>query len=271
MDGLLKKIQKVKKRNKTRRGKGKQKESSLTIFSNNVAGLKGKVQNLKSEITSLNAAIFTCQETHFEKKGKLKVEGYSIFEAIRKNKKDGGTLVGVHVGLKPMLIKEYSDDFELIVVEMNVAGKEVRIISGYGPQETWKENERMPFFLALEEEICKAEMLGKSIIIQMDANSKLGPEIVQLDPHGQSINGRILSGIIERHGLCVVNGLKDKCSGLITRRRITKQSKEESVIDFVILSDDIQNDVESLIIDEERIHALTKYKHLSLVSSGARK
>ena len=59
-------------------------------------------------------------------------------------------MVGVHVGLKPMLIKEYSDDFELIVVEMNVAGKEVRIISGYGPQETWKENERMPLFLALE-------------------------------------------------------------------------------------------------------------------------
>ena len=47
---------------------------------------------------------------------------------------------------------------------------------------------------------------------------------------------------------------------MITRRQITKQSKEESVIDFVILSDDIQNDVESFIIDEERNHALTKYK-----------
>ena len=129
-----------------------------------------------------------------------------------------------------MLVKEYSDDFELMVVEIKVAGREVRIIAGYGPQENWPENERIPFFIALEEEICKAEMLGKSIIIQMDANSKLGPEIIELDPHCQSNNGRILAGIIERHGLIVVNSMKQKCQGVITRRRVTTDNIEESVI-----------------------------------------
>ena len=36
-----------------------------------------------------------------------------------------------------MLVQEYSDKFELLVVEIIVAGKEIRIISGYGPQEFW--------------------------------------------------------------------------------------------------------------------------------------
>ena len=64
-----------------------------------------------------------------------------IFEAIR-NKKDGGTLIGVHQGLNPVLIKEYSEKFELLVVEISVLNKDIRIISGYGPQESWPEDER---------------------------------------------------------------------------------------------------------------------------------
>ena len=187
------------------------------------------------------------------------MDGYEIFESIRK-KKDGGTLIGVHKALKPMLIEEYNDTFELIVVEVNVSGKEIRVISGYGPQENWIEEEKMPFFIALEEEINKAEMHGKSIFLKMDANSKLGPEYIKEDPHGQSQNGRILSGIIKRHKLIVVNGLEDKCTGVITRRRVTKDSIEESAIDFVIISNDLLDSVESLYIDEERKHILTKYR-----------
>ena len=94
------------KKNKVRRGKGKQKEISFNIFSNNVAGLKRKLQSLKSEIQSTNAGLFTIQESHFEKKEKLKIEGFEIFEAIRKKKKDGGTIIGAHLALKPMLIKD---------------------------------------------------------------------------------------------------------------------------------------------------------------------
>ena len=150
-----------------------------------------------------------------------------------------GTLIGVHKSLNPVLIQEYNDTFELLVVEISVSNRDIRVISGYGPQESWSIDERMPFFVALEEEINKAEMLGKSVFLEMDANSKLGPEFIPKDPHGQSQNGRILAGIIRRHGLVVANGLKDKCTGLITRKRITKEGTEESIIDFVIISNDL--------------------------------
>ena len=78
-------------------------------------------------------------------KGKIKVNEYVIFEAIRKNRKKGGTAIGVHTSLNPVLIQEYNEEFELLVVELKVQNKEIRVISGYGPQENWPEAERTQF------------------------------------------------------------------------------------------------------------------------------
>ena len=47
----------------------------------------------------------------------------------------------------------------------------------YGPQENMTEDKRLPFFITLKEEIVKATVAGKSVIIEMDANSKLGKKI----------------------------------------------------------------------------------------------
>ena len=171
--------------------------------------MKHKLQSLKNEIKISKIGIFMIQETHFRKKGNIIIEYFEIFEAIR-SKQGRGMAIGAHKALSPVLIEEYNNDFELLVVEVKIASKEIRIITGYGPQEKWPENERIPFFQALEKEIAKAELNGKSVYIGMDSNSKLGPKIIAQDPHLQSANGKILEGILERHGLVVVNGLKEK-------------------------------------------------------------
>ena len=88
-------------------------------------------------------------------------------------------MLGVHVGLEPVLISEYSDTFELLVVEVKLGNKEIRVITGYGPPENWHTKEKTPFYNALDEEIASAELEGRSILIAMDANAKLGPENVQ--------------------------------------------------------------------------------------------
>ena len=113
------------------------------------------MQSLKNQIKNLDIGIFLVQETHFSRKGMLKLENYEVFESIR-GKKHGGSLIEVHKSLEPVLIDEYSDDFELIVVEIVVANKEIRIITGYGPQENLSEVERMSFFMTLEQEIVRA-------------------------------------------------------------------------------------------------------------------
>ena len=43
-------------------------------------------------------------------KGKINVEGFVSFEAIRKSK-GGGTMIAIKQELNPKLIEEYSDDF----------------------------------------------------------------------------------------------------------------------------------------------------------------
>jgi hypothetical protein len=245
-----------KSKKKINRGFKKKKDSQLCMFSTNAAQLKGKLNSFKSELKRTNAGLFTVQETHYAAKGKVQIENFEIFESIRKKVK-GGTMIGAHKALEPFLINEYSDEFELLVVEIKIANREIRVMTGYGPQENWPESERIPFFLALEEEIVKAELAGKSILIELDANSKLGPQLIQEDLHTQSENGKLLAAIIERHGLVIGNSLK-QCTGLVTRKRVTKNGTEESIIDFVLMSDDLENEIESIIIDDKREHVLTR-------------
>ena len=231
---------------------------NLKLFATNGAGVKnGKIQSLNAEIRSTMANIVMIQETHCTQKGKIPMDNhFVVFEAIRK-KKGGGTLLAIHEDLNPKLIEEYNDEFELLVVEINTKERTIRIITGYGPQECWDEAKRIPFFLALETEIEKAELGGKSVIIEMDANAKLGPKFIPGDPHAITPNGEILAAIVERHNLIVANGSKE-CSGIITRKRVTKHRTEQSVIDFVLFSTDMKKHFENMHVDEERKHVLTR-------------
>ena len=245
---------KSKKQTKTK----KKQFEKIHLLHTNAADLKHKSEDLKNKIKYFETKIFSLNETHYKKKGHFKLENFVIFEAIRKNKEKGGTMIGIHEGLKPVLIEEYNETFELIVTEIDVEKKKVRVMSGYGPQETWTEEERMPFWVSLEKEIASAEINGRSIIIQMDANAKLGPTHIKNDPKPISENGKVLAGIMERHGLIVANSLQDKCTGLITREKTTVNGIEKSVIDFVIVSNDLVKHIEKIHIDDERKHVLTK-------------
>ena len=149
------------------------------MFSNNIGGANLKLDCLKAELKRTNSLIFNLPETHFQKKGKIQIDDFQIYESIRQKKH--GSVIGVHVSLQPVLVSEYSDIFEMIVVEIK-ASKEARVIAGYGPQENLPTVQRMPFFATLEEEIVSAKLANKSIIIKMDANSKLGKELIPNDP-----------------------------------------------------------------------------------------
>ena len=73
--GLLEEQEKKNVKRKTKkmkRGKGSKNLMLLNVFSTNSAGLKSKLLNCKSAIRYFEAAIFTIQETHFEKKESLK-------------------------------------------------------------------------------------------------------------------------------------------------------------------------------------------------------
>ena len=233
-------------------------EESLNILSTNASSLIHRAEGLKNKINYFKSGIFAVNETHFRKKGRFKMQNYHIFEAIRKNKEKGGTMLGIHVGLHPVLISEYSTLFELLVVEIKIGNTQIRVITGYGPQENFSPEEITTFYTTLEEEIASAELNGRSIIIAMDANCKLGSQYIPGDPKEQTPNGRLLAGIVDRHAMCVANGLTTKRKGLITRERHTVNGIQKSVIDFVIFSNDLIKHIENIHVDEKRIFVLTK-------------
>ena len=98
--------------------------------------------------------------TYFKRKGNDKCGDFEIFESIRKKQKEG-TLIGAHKSLDPILIEEYSEDFELLVIEVKVDGKEIRIISGYGLQENWPKEERTPFLMLLKRKLSKLSLVKR--------------------------------------------------------------------------------------------------------------
>ena len=99
---------KVLKRNRKivkRGGRKFNKKLPLVIYSCNAAGLHGKIPSLKSELVGNNVAVFTIQETHYSKEGKINIDGYETFEAIRKKDK-GGTVLGIHNSLSPIVFHD---------------------------------------------------------------------------------------------------------------------------------------------------------------------
>ena len=167
-------------------------------------------------------------------------------------------MMGVHKSINPVLISSYENDFELIVVEGKIGKREIRLITGYGPQEDWSDDLKAPFFSALDQEISKAQSDNKSVFVAMDTNCKLGKEYIPRDPHKISKNGEILADIVERNALVVAHGLS-KCEGVITRERNTVDGRhEKSAIDIVMVSVDLVENVEHMKVDEQRVNVLTK-------------
>ena len=143
------------------------------------------------------------------------------------------------------------------MVEVKVNKVEIRIISGYGPQENLPDSERAAFYIALDVEIERACLAGKKVIISMDANAKLGKEWIPNDRHNICKNGKLLENILKKHKLIVGNGHL-KCKGVITRKRVTTRSTEESSIDMIILSQELANYVQNILVDEQQNHSLTR-------------
>ena len=108
---------------------------NLKILGTNCNGLKGKIESLRSCIDCYKyPSCITLQETKLNFPGTIYLEGYQIFERIRKTN-GGGLLSAFKSNLNPVLISIGSEETELIVVQIQVLSIKIRVINGYGPQE----------------------------------------------------------------------------------------------------------------------------------------
>ena len=161
-----------------------------------------------------------------------------------------------------MLISTASDEIEILVTQVLIGKQKLRIINAYGPQENEMKEKIFSFWQQFESEIINAKENDCFVLIEMDANAKLGAGWIQNDPHEISDNGTLLRDILERQNLACLNAHKG-CAGTITRHRKTVIGDEKAVLDYIIVCDQLLTYFERMLIDEARVNVLTKYATLT--------
>ena len=197
------------------------------------------------------------QETKLTTCLKSKLKGYVLFPPdIRK--RSGIVLTAVASHLSPIHVPLEVEDVDIVVVEAVVGNQKIRLINAYGPQETESKYIRNKFWEVIETEVVNAKNEGCFLIIEMDANAKLGPDIIPNDPNPMSSNGSLLWGVISRQKLTCLNS-DPRCKGSITRYRKTTIGEERSILDFVLVCENMFAYFQSMMIDESRDLTLTKF------------
>ena len=177
---------------KIRRGTKKKKSfksappKTLSILGVNADGLKGKFESLINSVDTLLPSVITIQETTANKKGNFRIDNFQQFERIREDRNGGGLITFVNTSLKPVLTHVGTDDNEIITVEINVDNSKVRIINAYGPQEDEPRSKVLSFWQEIDQEIVRSKEAGCYVLIQLDANAKIGNDRIKDDPNSTS-------------------------------------------------------------------------------------
>ena len=228
----------------------------MFILGANSAGILNKQESFYRNINLFNPIAFFLQETKTRFKNKLKHPNYTFFEYIRKHSGGGGLITAVHNNLHPVQVSN-DDETEVLVVETKIGDMKLRLINGYGPQEADEESSKN-FMNRIDLEVKSSKLAGALVCIEMDANSKLGPDIIKNDPKEQSRNGKLLEQIINNNNLVVVNGT-NLCEGVITRQRTTIHREEKSILDFFIVCKSFFRLIKNMKVDEEKKFSLCSY------------
>ena len=232
------------------------------MFGVNAAGIKCKLDSLKSILKCIKPQIWSVQETKLKPNENLKGEEIDKFQMYYLNRQDsqgGGLALGVDKEIESTLVREGNDTTEAIVVQVFIEKLCIKIIVGYGPQENATKEKKEKFWEFIEEEANKAEIEDQGLIIQMDGNLHAGPELVKNDPNKQNNNGKLFQQFLQRNpNLFVANNL-NICQGTITRQRVLENRTERAILDFFVMNDKLQPFLSKLIIDEERNFCLSNF------------
>ena len=182
----------------------------FTVVGTNSNGIVSKLDSLTQLIDKFQPAVWFLQETKVSRKGQVKVPGYDIFEVVRKNSNGGSILTAVHSNLQPVYISGGEDDMEILVIQAKIGNYNCRFINAYGPQEYAKLEDKIAFYARLDQEVKNAKFYNCMVCLEMDANAKVGLEVIKNDPNQMSSNGEYLVDFTERNNLIICNAT-DMC------------------------------------------------------------
>ena len=100
--------------------------NQLKILSANANSLKNKVLSLKFTIEQLKPHIVVIQEAKLKRKSLVDLQGYKPFITIRGDS-GGGIFVACLAILNPVLVFEGDLECEVVVIQITLEQKEIRI------------------------------------------------------------------------------------------------------------------------------------------------
>ena len=175
---------------------------------------------------------------------------------MRKNSEGGSILTAVHESLNPVFISGGENALEISVIQTDFHGEKCRFINAYGPQEYADKEKIIAFYSRLDQEIKNAQLMNCLICIELYANAKLGFQCIPGDSHSLSSNGILLKSLVDENSLFMCNS-DSKCDGLYTRERTAISGAERSIIDYLIICENMQLYFKGMKID--KVNAFAKF------------
>ena len=174
------------------------------------------------------------------------ITGYKWYTKNRQTKKGGGVAIAVREEIARHTFegsKNENHDQEIIWIEIRPPGKE-KYICGcfYGPQENQTKEEVERQYSQLETQIHRYQAEGE-VILAGDFNAKL-----KTQEQDESRNGSIMRNLIKNTGLQPINN-KSK-TGKWTRVN-RKNQNERSIIDYILVGEELRKRTLNVEIDEE--------------------
>ena len=153
------------------------------------------------------------------------------------------------------------------MVQLTVGDMKLRVLCGYGPQETDSPERKALFWSRVHAEVNIAEEEGAEIIILMDGNLHPGDHIVPGATHPQNYNGRLFEQFLQNNTDLTLLNSSEVCEGKITRQRKKGNKIEESILDFALTSSQLTPFCTKMTIDESRQYAMSSYLNKKVTHS----
>ena len=194
------------------------------------------------------------------------MEGYEWANKPRKNKRGGGVAILIREDIYHLteVVDNLEDhDQEILWIKLNRAKKKIFIGIFYGPQEKCSNEESERQYAQITSQINKMKNEGQ-VILMGDFNAKL--EVRKENIHQeQSRNGKNMQKMLEDTKTTPITLKAD--IGNWTRSRKRKENTERSIIDYIIMTDDIKNNTKLIYIDEIGSYKLKGKKKLTTTPS----
>ena len=217
----------------------------------NARGITGKINSLKGVINTLKPHVFGIVETHKNVDTNVLIEDYIWIGRPRKKKQGGGIgfLILKDIEKYVSIHKvEEGENEKMWIQYKQKKNKDLYLGLYYGKQESRTPKETIEDELnQIGRDIMNIKQNDGEVLLMGDFNIKLIDE--------RSRDSDALRQLVDDLNMVIINET-EKCEGQWTRVN-TKRQSERSVIDYIITTQDMYNEVLEMKVDEDECYKLS--------------